>query len=284
MHKVDDRYDVVIVGAGIAGLVCGCYLAKAGRKVLIVEKEPHVGGYCCSFKKGPYQFDAAVHAMGAFRQTGVNRQIYNELNLGEIVTMRRVNPSDIVITRDHKVNFWNETPELIKELAGIFPSEKTNIVNFFKFIENNTLSLYSRLRKKTMGQLLDASFTSNRLKAMLSIPMLTMWIAPRRSAAIAAIISFKEFIRDGGYYPEGGMQSFADALLFKYKYYGGTILLQEEVVKLNTLSGGIESIRTDKQRVIKSDFVVSCADCRSTYLKLIGLNKLNKKPKRKSKR
>ena len=27
-------YDVIIIGAGISGLVCGCYLAKAGLKVL----------------------------------------------------------------------------------------------------------------------------------------------------------------------------------------------------------------------------------------------------------
>jgi len=33
-----DEYDVVIIGAGIGGLVRGCYLAKAGMKVLIVEK------------------------------------------------------------------------------------------------------------------------------------------------------------------------------------------------------------------------------------------------------
>ncbi|MCM8787946.1 MAG: FAD-dependent oxidoreductase, partial [Candidatus Omnitrophica bacterium] len=38
-----DQYDVIIIGAGIGGLVCGCYLAKAGLKVLIVEKNDKVG-------------------------------------------------------------------------------------------------------------------------------------------------------------------------------------------------------------------------------------------------
>jgi phytoene dehydrogenase-like protein len=31
-------YDAIIIGAGISGLICGCYLAKAGLKTLIVEK------------------------------------------------------------------------------------------------------------------------------------------------------------------------------------------------------------------------------------------------------
>lgn len=44
-------YDVIIIGAGISGLICGCYLAKAGLKVLIVEKNANPGGYCVSFKE-----------------------------------------------------------------------------------------------------------------------------------------------------------------------------------------------------------------------------------------
>ncbi|HLX09939.1 MAG TPA: NAD(P)/FAD-dependent oxidoreductase [Thermoanaerobaculia bacterium] len=38
------RYDAVIVGAGHNGLVCAAYLAKAGRKVLVVERRHQVGG------------------------------------------------------------------------------------------------------------------------------------------------------------------------------------------------------------------------------------------------
>lgn len=41
-HK--DIYDAVIIGAGISGLVCGCYLAKAGMKVLIAEQHFKPGG------------------------------------------------------------------------------------------------------------------------------------------------------------------------------------------------------------------------------------------------
>ena len=46
-----EEYDAIIIGAGIGGLVCGCYLAKAGMKVLIVERNDKVGGYLTSFSK-----------------------------------------------------------------------------------------------------------------------------------------------------------------------------------------------------------------------------------------
>ncbi len=64
-------YDAIIIGAGIGGLVCGCYLAKAGMKVLIVEKNAQPGGYCTSFTRGGFTFDSCVHSLGSLRPEGV---------------------------------------------------------------------------------------------------------------------------------------------------------------------------------------------------------------------
>jgi phytoene dehydrogenase-like protein len=38
-------YDVVVVGAGINGLTCAAYLGKAGKRVLVLEANPHAGGF-----------------------------------------------------------------------------------------------------------------------------------------------------------------------------------------------------------------------------------------------
>ncbi|HXE49804.1 MAG TPA: FAD-dependent oxidoreductase, partial [Ramlibacter sp.] len=39
-------YDFIIIGSGHNGLACAGYLAKAGAKVLVVERAPRVGGAC----------------------------------------------------------------------------------------------------------------------------------------------------------------------------------------------------------------------------------------------
>ena len=54
-------YDAVIIGAGIGGLICANLLARDGLRVLVVEQHYMVGGYCSTFRRKGYTFDAATH-------------------------------------------------------------------------------------------------------------------------------------------------------------------------------------------------------------------------------
>ena len=54
-------YDVVVIGAGIGGLICAGLMARKGARVLLVEQHYMVGGYCSTFKRGAFTFDAGTH-------------------------------------------------------------------------------------------------------------------------------------------------------------------------------------------------------------------------------
>jgi len=45
-----DRYDVIIIGAGMGGLSCGAWLAYKGMKVIVLEQNVQLGGLCSSYK------------------------------------------------------------------------------------------------------------------------------------------------------------------------------------------------------------------------------------------
>ncbi|AKB28343.1 hypothetical protein MSSIT_1624 [Methanosarcina siciliae T4/M] len=57
------KYDVIIVGAGVSGLLAALTLSKHGKKVLVLEKERHLGGNCNSYMVDGYQVDTGAHAI-----------------------------------------------------------------------------------------------------------------------------------------------------------------------------------------------------------------------------
>ena len=57
------NYDVIVVGGGIAGLTAASFLVKEGYKVLLCEKENHVGGLVNSFMKDGFLYDSGVRGI-----------------------------------------------------------------------------------------------------------------------------------------------------------------------------------------------------------------------------
>src|SRR6202789_3630453 len=55
------RYDVVVMGAGLGGLTTGAILARAGRKVLVLERSNSVGGAASSYKSGDLFVEGSLH-------------------------------------------------------------------------------------------------------------------------------------------------------------------------------------------------------------------------------
>jgi len=56
-------YDVVVVGAGAAGLTAAAYLSKYGHSTLLLEKETHFGGLVNSFERDGFVFDGGIRAL-----------------------------------------------------------------------------------------------------------------------------------------------------------------------------------------------------------------------------
>ncbi|MDD5668900.1 MAG: NAD(P)-binding protein [Candidatus Omnitrophica bacterium] len=272
MAKYD--YDAIIIGAGIGGLVCGCYLAKAGLKTLIVEKNSFVGGYCSSFTRGGFSFDACVHSLGSMREGGVLNQVLEDLNLKNKLSLKRNDPSDVVVSLEHKIYFWNDYKKTINNFQNTFPKEKKSIKAFFNLVMNFDLKDIIKFRKSTFDDLLKYYFNERKLTALLSFPIfINSGLPPSRISSIIALTVFREFIIDGGYYPAHNIQELASVFLKKFKDFGGRIYLSTQVKNFIIKDEVIQEVHLDNKSFLTSKFVVSAVDMKQTFVDFVKNSK-----------
>ena len=271
MNTPPTSCDVVVIGGGIGGLTCASYLAKAGAHVVLVEKHYVVGGYCSSFRRGPYYFDAAAHSLGSCRPDGQLGQLIADHQLGDALRLIRSDPSDVVVTRSHEVFFFNDVRRTIQSLQEAFPEEAGAIERFVDYLASaDSLRLYGELRQRTFADLLRSVFRSRELQSVFSIVLGNVGLPSSRVSALTAAFLYREFMFDGGYYPSGGIQRFPDALLDRFQEYGGTACLLSPVEEiLVTPAGGVQGVVVKyrgRQRVtIASRAVVANCDPHQVY-------------------
>lgn len=273
----NDTYDAVIIGAGISGLVCGCYLAKAGMKVLICEQHNKPGGYFTSFKRKGFLFDAAAHSFGNYRVGGHVRKIFSEIGVDNIVNIKRFDPSDIVITPDFRMTFSNDIKATIANLATFFPEEKDNINNYFHFLTSSNQYDFMKLKGKTFSYLLHSFFKDERLINSLAFPVFgNGGLPPSLMHAFSGAKIFSEFIIDGGYYPEGGIQALPNALDDIIKQNNGKTLYGRLVNKILLKNNSVIGVRLDNKKTIFSKYVISACDMTQTFKTLLGQKLISK--------
>jgi prolycopene isomerase len=118
-------------------------------KVLIAEQHHKPGGYCSSFKRKGFTFDAAAHSFGSYREGGNFYAVIKDLALDKKITVRKSDPTDIVVTPDHTITFWSDRDKTIHDLENAFPGEP-KIKDFITFFSNPKPADIAALRTKTV--------------------------------------------------------------------------------------------------------------------------------------
>lgn len=265
------NYDVIIIGSGIGGLICGCYLAKAGIKVLIIEKNDKPGGYCTSFEKNRFIFDAGVHVLTGFKSGGPLDRIFTELGIYKKIKIVRSDPTDIIVVPDHKIYFWNDIERTINDLQEKFPDQAKGINEFFNFLNDiDHFSLYSKFREKTFEEVLNNYFSNYKLRQIMTTFLGVLGLPSYKVSAYAGVSLYQKFIFDGGYYPLGGMQNFSDCLTYAFQDSGGEIIFSHLVKKIIVKNKRAEGVLVKDGNLINSKYVVSDCDVNQTFFELVG--------------
>ena len=281
--------DVIIVGAGIGGLVCGSLLAKRGYNVLVLEQHQRVGGYCTSFRRGDFTFDGGVESISGLGPNGPLRWLLMELGY---------NPEELFVrTREALIigGEWIDIPEdfndFIDMLCERYPGEADSIRGFFSEVERAYREMYREVEivgsplppsliaevlgveyllrypaehptfykllssGVTLSEILNRYFRDEGLKTLLSLlPSAYLGTKPGETALSSALPIYGYYI-DGGYYPRGGSQRLADLLAEAVERYGGRILTGRKVDSIIVERGKVKGVEVG-ERIFEAPIVV----------------------------
>lgn len=284
--------EIIIIGAGLAGLSTGVHLARLGHKVRIFEKNGRIGGRANRVEEAGFKIDMGPTLVlmpevleGLFRSCG--------RNLSDYITLKKLEPGYRILFSDGQHFDMSSDPQKIRaEVTKFIPNglkafeayvrdvrEKFE-ASRFTFIEKNfnhwteMIGLESAaafLRIKPWGNAfdhVDSYFHDHHVSAALSCQNLYLGQSPWLTPSLYNLLAYLEFTY-GVWYPVGGLHTVPMGLARLFKELGGEILLGEEAEALEMEGRRATGVRFKSGRVERADAVVSNRDLPSSFKKFV---------------
>jgi all-trans-retinol 13,14-reductase len=130
-------YDVVILGSGLGGLLCGAILSKFNQKVCVLEKHHQVGGNLQTFVRKGIKFNSAMHYVGSLDEGQILHQVFTYLGIMEKIGVERLNSDCYEKIFIGEKEYCNATGvDAYKDrLLSYFPEEKNAIETYIQKIQ-----------------------------------------------------------------------------------------------------------------------------------------------------
>lgn len=158
------RYDVVVIGAGPNGMIAAAYLARAGKRVLVLERQERLGGLACTDEIAP-----GVRCSGVFGNASrLHPSVPQELGLaGHGLRLLRATHGAALLRPDGPAITFGGTP------GGLASAEVAALTRFDAFLGRIAVALEAafaeplpEIERTSMGDLLDLLTLGWRLRRL----------------------------------------------------------------------------------------------------------------------
>lgn len=244
---MDTPYDVVIIGSGLGGLVCGTILAKEGYKVCILERNKQIGGTLQTFVRKRVIFDSGVHYVGGLEPGQNLYQFFRYLGIMEKMKIRKMDLDsfDTIIFEDDPVEYKYAQgyDRFIQVLSEQFPGEKESIRRYCDAIRDvcSKFPMYN-LRTGSLTEKVEAletdaktyieTFTTNKkLQNVLAGTNLLYAGEPEKTPFYVHALVVNSYIESSYKFLDGGSQ-IGKHLAREIISRGGKIIKHAEVTRI----------------------------------------------------
>lgn len=294
-----EEFDTIIIGSGAGGLAAAILLAKAGQKVLVLERHYVPGGWCHSFHLNGQRFSPGVHYIGLMDEGESTNNLYKGLGIANDLVFFRMNKDCYEHCRlgDKRIDMPAGFNNLYENLAKEFPKEQKNIKKYLGLVKkvcDEVLMIPEMhgfwdhvtipFRTRHMGKY--ALFNLKRvinwhikdpiLKAVLNTQCGDHGLPPCKASFPIHCLVMNHYFQ-GAFYPMGGGAGIVKGMTNALKRNGGELRVKQQVKRIlieNKQAFGVE-LADGKQ--IFSKKIISNADPTTTYLDLVGKENLSPK-------
>lgn len=288
-------YDDIVVGAGMGGLTVASLLARAGRRVLVLEAHDAPGGYAHTFRLRDYRFCAQVHYIFNCGEGESVHAFLARLGLAEEVPFVRLDPEgfDHVVVRGERVRIPNGWSKFRERMVRRFPEAEGPLRAYFRAVANvadeldhleipasitpwalakGALAARHVLRdlRSTLADVFDRVRMPRRLRAFLAGQCGDYLLPPRDVSFLLHVALVTGYDR-GAYYPEKHFYHFVDRVCDRLRASPGSALrLETEVERFHVAGGRVTGVSTKGGRRFTAERYISNVDPRVTSTLLEG--------------
>ena len=266
------RYDVLIIGSGMGGLICGDVLGRQGLRVCILEKNKQLGGSLQIFSRNKVLFDSGVHYLGGLAPGQNLYQIFKYLGLMDKLILEQMDPGfdRILVEGDPKEYILSQGYDaFIARLSTDFPGEEKAIVRYCNQLRSTCLKFpMYQLRmdpdadeKESVLSISAKNFieslTENKtLRAVLAGNNMLYAGSGEETPLYVHALILNSYIESAWRCVDGGSQ-IARLLAANIRERGGDIFSNQEVKKILTDKVSVTGVELADGRVLQADNYIS---------------------------
>lgn len=301
MPTNEKQYDVIIIGAGPNGLTAGAYLAKAGAKVLILERMHETGGGLITEEFSGFRFN--LHAIFMLMMDVMPP--YQDLNLKDYsVTYIRPEVAVSLLTKDGKaLTLYNDVERSVKSIEKFSKNDAKRYQKIMKdwnrlceeclipatytlpmpvldmimsYQKSETGRMMQEIMEKSPLEILqECEFENEYLKAAI-LYLATMWGIGPETSAVGFFIPLIVNRMLNATLIVGGSHCLSSTIQKIAKENGADIFESAEAVKLIIDNGVAKGVILADGRQFMGRAIITTTNPKTTFLKLVGEDVIQK--------